>query len=79
LDLRGRKWWEDGEDCIMRSFITCTRHQIFIRVIRSRRTRWVEHVARLGEIRNPYNIFIGKPERKRAHSENLGIDGRISE
>jgi hypothetical protein len=21
-----RKWWEDGEDCIMRSFITCMRH-----------------------------------------------------
>jgi hypothetical protein len=24
LDLRGRKWQEAGEDCIMRSFITCT-------------------------------------------------------
>jgi hypothetical protein len=22
LDLRGRKWREDGEDCIMRSFLT---------------------------------------------------------
>jgi hypothetical protein len=22
LDLRGRKWQEDGEDCIMRSFIS---------------------------------------------------------
>jgi hypothetical protein len=26
LDLRGRKWREAGEDCIMRSFITCTLH-----------------------------------------------------
>jgi hypothetical protein len=23
LDLRGRKWREAGEDCVMRSFITC--------------------------------------------------------
>jgi hypothetical protein len=26
FDLRGRKWCEAGEDCIMRSFITCTLH-----------------------------------------------------
>jgi hypothetical protein len=29
LDLRSRKWQEAGEDCIMRSFITYTLHQIF--------------------------------------------------
>jgi hypothetical protein len=23
LDLRGRKWWEAAENCIMRSFVTC--------------------------------------------------------
>jgi len=27
LELRGRKWQEAGEDCIMRSFMTCTLHQ----------------------------------------------------
>jgi hypothetical protein len=27
LELRGRKWREGGEDCIMRSFITCTLHK----------------------------------------------------
>jgi len=27
---KGMKWWEDEEDNIMRSFITCTLHQIFI-------------------------------------------------
>jgi len=31
LDLRGRKWQEAEEDCIMRSFITCTLHQMFLR------------------------------------------------
>jgi hypothetical protein len=25
-----RKWWEAGEDCIMRSFITFTLHQILL-------------------------------------------------
>jgi len=29
LDLRGRKWREAGEDCTMRSFITCTLHHIY--------------------------------------------------
>jgi hypothetical protein len=28
LDLRGRKWQEAGEDCILRSFITYTVRQI---------------------------------------------------
>jgi hypothetical protein len=36
-----------------------------IRVIKSRRTRWAWHVARMGEMRNAYNILIGKPEGKR--------------
>jgi hypothetical protein len=27
--------------------------------------RWAGHVARLGEERNVYSLFVGKPERKR--------------
>jgi len=30
----------------------------------------------MGEMRNAYKIFVGKPEGK-THSENLGIDGKI--
>jgi len=30
LDLRGRKWQEAGEDCIMRSFITFMLHQTLL-------------------------------------------------
>jgi hypothetical protein len=30
LDLRGRRWWEAAEDCIMRSFITCTLHKMLL-------------------------------------------------
>jgi hypothetical protein len=30
LNLRGKKWREAGEDFIMRSFMTCTLHQILL-------------------------------------------------
>jgi len=30
LHLRGRKWQEPGEDCKMRSFITCMLHEILL-------------------------------------------------
>jgi hypothetical protein len=47
-----------------------------IRVIKSRRIRWAEHVARMGEMRNVYKILIGKPEG-RNHSEDLRVYGKI--
>jgi hypothetical protein len=31
LYLRVKKWWDTGEDYIMRSFITCTLHQVLLR------------------------------------------------
>jgi len=30
--LKGRKWREAGEDCIMRSFVTCTLYKILLRL-----------------------------------------------
>jgi hypothetical protein len=36
-----------------------------IRQIKSRRTRWVGHVARMGEGRNVYRVLVGTPEAKR--------------
>jgi hypothetical protein len=36
-----------------------------IRSIKSRRTRLVGYVARVGEMRNSYNILVGKYEGKR--------------
>jgi hypothetical protein len=38
---------------------------IIIRIIQSRRMRWVGHVARMGEKRNVYRLLVGKPEGKR--------------
>jgi hypothetical protein len=37
-----------------------------IRMIKSGRMKWAGHVARMGETRNAYRIFVGKPEGKRA-------------
>jgi hypothetical protein len=36
-----------------------------IRMVKSTRMRWVGHVARIGEKRNAYKLFVGKPEGKR--------------
>jgi hypothetical protein len=36
-----------------------------VRVIKSRRMRWVGHVARMGEKRGAYRFLVGKPEGKR--------------
>jgi hypothetical protein len=37
-----------------------------IRMIKSRRTRWAGHVARIGEKMNAYRILVVKPEGKRS-------------
>ena len=36
-----------------------------VQVIKSRRMRWVGHVARMGEERGAYKVLVGKPEGKR--------------
>jgi hypothetical protein len=35
-----------------------------IRVIKSRRMRWVGHVARMGERRSTYKVLVGKSEER---------------
>jgi hypothetical protein len=35
-----------------------------IRIIKSRKMRWADHVARMGEKRNAYRLLVGKPEGK---------------
>jgi hypothetical protein len=51
LDLRGRKWREAGEDCIMRIRNFYVSPNI-IRVFKSIRMSWMWHVAHMGEMRN---------------------------
>jgi hypothetical protein len=50
-------------------------------MIKSRRMRWAGHVARMGEKRNAYRIFVGKPggktplgRRRRRWVDNIKMD-----
>jgi hypothetical protein len=36
-----------------------------VRIIKSRRIRWVWHVARMEEGRGMYRVLVGKPEEKK--------------
>jgi hypothetical protein len=38
---------------------------IIARVVKSRRMRWVGHVARMGEERGVHRVLVGKPEGTR--------------
>jgi hypothetical protein len=60
-----------------------------VRVIKSRKMRWAEHVARMGEGRGVYRVLVRKHEDKRPlgrprrrwednikmHLREIGIDG----
>ena len=47
-----------------------------VQVIKSRRMKWVGHVAHMGESRGLYRVSVGKPEGKRPLGRP-GIDGKI--
>jgi len=49
-----------------------------VRVIKSRRMRWVGHVAGIGEIKGSYRVHVRKPEGKRPHGRpRLRREGNI--
>jgi hypothetical protein len=65
LDRRGRKWWEAGEDYIIRSFITCTLHHIIVRGDEIKADEMGGACSTLGDRKNVYEIVAGKPEWNR--------------
>ena len=48
-----------------------------VRVIKSRRMRWMRHVAQMREKRGMYRVLVVKPEGKRPLGDT-DIDGRIT-
>jgi hypothetical protein len=45
-------------------------------MIKSRRMRWEGQVARVGERRGAYRVFVGKPEGKRPFGKSRRKMGR---
>jgi hypothetical protein len=58
------RWQENGENCIMKSFMILYSSPSIIRIIKASRMRWAGHVARMGEKMNAYRL-VGKPEGRR--------------
>jgi hypothetical protein len=59
-----------GEEGSWRKFNNDKLHSLhsspnIVRVIKSRRMRWVGHVTRMGEWRGVYRVLVGRPEGKR--------------
>jgi hypothetical protein len=48
-----------------------------VRVIKSQRMRWAEHVGRMREWRGVYRIWLECP-KGRDHWEDLGVGGKIT-
>jgi hypothetical protein len=55
---------DHGENCIGELHSLYSSPNI-VRVIKSRRMRWAEHVARMGEGRSVHRVLVGRPEGKR--------------
>jgi hypothetical protein len=45
-----------------------------IRIIKARRMRWTGYVARMGEKRNAYTLFVGKPEGNLGNPRHRWVD-----
>jgi hypothetical protein len=70
LDLRGNKWREAGEHCIMKSFIACTLHQTKEDVIGGA-------CSTDGRNEKCIGIFWLENLKGKDHVEDLGVDGKI--
>ena len=53
-----------GENCIMRSLMIFHCSHFVVRVMKSRRMGWAEHVAPRMERRGVCRVLVGKPEGK---------------
>jgi len=54
-----------GENCTVRSFRTCTTHQIISKLSDQKKMRWEGEVARTGERKRACSVLVGKPEEQR--------------
>jgi len=76
MEVRGRKCWKTGKCCTVRDFMTLYASPYIARLSKSRRLRWVGHVACMGDMRNLFKMLVGSPKGK-DHSQDEGLGGRI--
>jgi len=56
-------------------YMICSPDQILLRLIKLRRARWMEHVARMGHSRNANGNLLKKPEGRRP-LKDVGVGGK---
>jgi hypothetical protein len=59
------------------SFVVCSLCQKISRVIKSRWTSWIGHVACIGEVRMLTKFWI-EYSKGTKHSEDIGVNGRLT-
>ena len=79
-DPEANIWAQEGLNGVWRRLHNEELHSLYrsphvVRVIKSRRLRWADHVTRMEEGRSAFKILIGKPTGKRPLG-SLGVDGR---
>jgi hypothetical protein len=74
LGLGGREVTGEGGRLHKFEFYDLYSSTNIIRVIKSRRMKWAEHVARMGEGEAHTRLWSGDM-KERNHLENLGVDG----
>jgi len=75
VGLRARKWQENGENCIMWSFMNLLLIEYYL-ALKWRRMRWIGHVARTEEKTNTYVVWW-RSLKERDHLEDWDRDGII--
>jgi hypothetical protein len=75
LSVRKQQDAEQATQALM-TIIVCTPSPDIVLVVESWRVRLVGRVWLRAEVRKAYQIFVGKPERKKP-SLNIGVDGNV--
>jgi len=57
--------------------MTCTPHRNIIPMVKSRRIRWVGHVACMGKKTGVYEVMVGENIMERDHLSDVGVHGTI--